>query len=131
MSATFWEFLSYFLTQDKMAAPLKYDTAANAGITVSNTAINLYDHYKALGENEQVLTKANNWVIYVESNDIRIFENGNTPTASVGVPVASGKFYNITGAGAKDISMIRSGGSDATVWVIPYCAVSGFAEAVK
>jgi len=115
-----------------MAAPLTFDTATNAKLTISTTVVNFADYFNSLGENAQITSKANTWSIFVESGGLRIFENGNTPSTTVGTPVAAGQFYPINGASASDINLIRdAGGVDAVIWVASGIAVAGFTEAVR
>jgi len=114
-----------------MALPIKFDTAANAEITVSSTVINVFDYFKALGENNSVLFDANVWSLYVEDGSIRIFDNGNIPTTSLGVLVNEGQFFSIANVSSDQINIIRGGSSDATITIVPGKSVAGVPEAVR
>lgn len=99
--------------------PEVFTTVANSKATISSTPILLSD-LLSLDANSQRLLRCNIFNISVENNDIRVFDNGNIPTSSLGVLMKAGALYKIT-APPTYVRFIRVS-SDAVINIIPYKA---------
>ena len=106
-----------------MAVTRKISSAANSQLTISNTAVNLLETLVANGESAEV-RGADYWTFNIEDKNIRMFWDGNTPTAALGMPV----FVNGTitvNATADKINFIRSESADAKVNYQTGAAIKG------
>ena len=81
--------------------------------TVSNAAKDLTD-----ASSYTVPTDAHYIVIAVEDAPIRWLDEGTTPESAVGMPLAVGSYYFLPLANRSAFKMIRSTGTDATVYIL-------------
>ena len=81
--------------------------------TVSNTAIAL----------PAIPSKASYAIVNISTQPVRYRDDGTAPTASVGMPVASGEeFVLVSPLQIRNFKVIRSGGTDAELNVVYYSA---------
>ena len=93
--------------------PLAYALKSN---TISTTAEGISHADWSWGATD--VAQAEKAVVSCHTNGIVFSYDGTTPTASLGILLAAGERYTVVGnANILNISMIRSGGSDALVCV--------------
>lgn len=94
-------------------APLAYEVKSN---TISNTAEGI--SHADWSWSSGYVAQAEQAVISCHTNGIVFTYDGTTPTSTLGILLAAGERYTVKGnANILNISMIRSGGSDALVCV--------------
>jgi len=104
---------------------LKFATDASSSVAVTEaTAVNL-DAALAGDANIDRIRDADLFEIQPDA-DIRVFWNGNIPTASLGMLVSAKEIATITGANVKAINVIKATAGAANVIVIPGASVKGF-----
>lgn len=100
---------------DNCPGPAVLSAYAQETITVSTTSIGFTSALITQGAGDAQLAS-----VSIETNAIRFFGNGSTPTASVGHPVAAGSTITVCGqANIKNFRMIRQS-ADATATVSYY-----------
>lgn len=100
---------------------IAFDAAASCNFTVSNSAITLGT--QLAGENTDV-RNADSWTILTETDAIRLFWNGNIPTASLGYHLRVNGTLILNNVNPAQVKMIRVT-NDASVTVIPGRTVLG------
>lgn len=85
---------------------------ASEQATVSNTALDL----DAFGFTAAQVLQAERIYVFVNSNAIRVWWDGSTPTTSDGIKFEVG--FELVGDNIRNLSMIRDGASDAEVAII-------------
>lgn len=86
---------------------------ANETLTVSTTALPLTATVYAPSSPP----KADQAIIVVNSESIRIWFDGSTPTGSVGIILAAGQSVRVCALSLPKVKMIRDGASDSEVAV--------------
>ena len=98
--------------------PYKLPDAASAVLTVTSTATSLQELIRTAGSNGYQMPSHMDAVdIFVETNDIRLLDDGNTPTTTNGHKFAEGTIVSFRGSDISKVIIIRDGGSDATVTI--------------
>jgi hypothetical protein len=91
---------------------------ANAGvIAVTGTATLLKDLINTAGSTTATFPELNAVDLIVEDGDVRMYADGNTPTASKGELLKQGTTYRLRGADFHNIRLIRTGSSNVAVGV--------------
>ncbi len=100
--------------------PHKLPSAASSLVTVSTTALNLRDAVRAAdsptSDTFEIPEGANRCEIQAVTEDVRYFDDGNTPTTALGKILQAGEGLVIDGDLTK-FQMIRDGGVNATLTV--------------
>jgi hypothetical protein len=97
--------------------PYKLPNAAASQLTVTGTAASLQSLITTAASEDYIIpTEVDSVDLYVESVGIRLLAEGNTPTAALGIPVASGESIKLKGIDASKLQLI-SIGANATVSV--------------
>jgi len=94
----------------------KHQNAAGSKIAVTNTATTLFDLINTAASttlvNAGFSSRVNAINLTVEDGDIRVFFDGNTPTATDGILLSSGNVYYYRGVPLDKMKLIRVGGSN-------------------
>ena len=100
-----------------MQSVQKLPNAAASKITVTSTATLLEDLIEtAAGEGFSYAVGTNAVDLFVETNNVRWLDDGNTPTTAVGHLVQAGGTASLRGAELTELYLIATG-ADATVSV--------------
>lgn len=93
------------------------ENAASHKITVTSTASLLGDLIDTAGSVRHSYPAIDAVNLVIESGDVRMLSDGNTPTANNGMRLREGATYKFRGISFKQMKLIRAGGSNATVSV--------------
>lgn len=92
--------------------PFKDD--ANSKIAISDEVINLAEYLVDSGEEQ--LVSCNLWSVYVSSANVMAFDNGGTPSATLGFLLTSGQIVQFDST-PELMNFIRAAGSDAYITI--------------
>lgn len=94
----------------------KLPNAAASVITVTGTSQTLEQLIRtAASDTSFEITKENAVDLFVSGADVRMLFDGNTPTASLGLPLSAGVMYSFRNVPLHKMRLIRAGSTNATV----------------
>jgi len=96
----------------------KLPNANNGVIAVTSTATLLKDLINTAGSTTMTFPGDLNAVdLHIEDGDVRMYDDGNTPTATKGMLLAEGTVYRYRGINFHSIKLIPTGGTNVAVSV--------------